>query len=134
MLRGRENFKSKTRKTKHKKDNNMKNKIGISVLAIIVIAGCLIIGANSIVKAAAPQHHDVVVLHATQETAQDGGGRFHYTGLWVYVSSSSDGAPTFPQYGAGQEVALSQALADLLAQGFTITHISDNSLEYVLVR
>lgn len=73
----------------------------------------------------------VVILQADQATSNN--GQLYYQGLLVYNSSSSSNAPTFPNYPQNITV-LADALADLLAKGYRIEKVSDNMLNYLLVK
>lgn len=78
------------------------------------------------------ERHAVVVLHA-YEAAENGPV---YIGDLVYVSSSSAGAPTFPQFTGDPSklTPLADAIASLLDAGFKIQHVSDNALCYTFTR
>lgn len=84
--------------------------------------------------------HQVVVLWATSDGVGifiNGQYHFVYDGIKVFVSSSSPGAPTFPQQwgdyqGGGTQLAT--ALAQLLDNGFSIVNIDTTQQRYTLVR
>jgi len=96
-----------------------------------------------------PSQHEVVVLHSSESgvgISDSNGYTYQYQGIKVYCSSSSEGAPQFPQMGirssnntttiVGDLVPLAQAVADLLNAGYHIAHIPDNGYggEYVLIK
>jgi hypothetical protein len=93
------------------------------------------------------QKHEVVVLHASESgyaTNNGVGYVYQYDGMKAYCSSSSSGAPQFPQMGLqsannatvvlGNLLQLREALAQLLNDGYHIGQISNNGGEYVLVK
>jgi hypothetical protein len=96
-----------------------------------------------------PSQHEVVVLHSSESgfgISDSNGYTYQYDGIKIYCSSSSRGAPQFPQMGirsannttavVGDLVPLAQAVADLLNDGYHIAHIPDNGYggEYVLIK
>jgi hypothetical protein len=93
--------------------------------------------------------HEVVVLHSSESgvgISDSNGYTYQYEGIKVYCSSSSRGAPQFPQMGirsvnnttavVGDLVPLAQAVADLLNDGYHIAHIPDMGYggDYVLIK
>lgn len=102
----------------------MKNKLAIAICCIAALA---------VVASTKIQKHEVVILKGT--TSSQGG---LYTGLDVYCSSSSAGAPKFPHApSAGPAtnlVPMAEAIAALLDEGYAIEHISPNAFDCVMVK
>lgn len=95
-------------------------KTKLTVLAIA--CACCFAGTNW-------HRREVVILHSCETNG----------GIPVYASSSSTGAPKFPQYNyqfpnPNKLVESSEALAQLLTEGFTIQATSDNNMVFVLVK
>jgi len=89
------------------------------------------------------QHHapalsrsEAVFLWASQDgfnIAGENGSTFYYNGAKVYASSSSSGAPVFPQYPATNRVEIAEATAQLLSMGYQIK-VSDNGLQVIATK
>lgn len=72
--------------------------------------------------------HEIVMLYSFQSGTSTN-NVFQYNGVQVYCSSSSDGAPHFPQAFVGQQEGLvetAEAIAKLRTEGYNTIKISDN--------
>lgn len=104
----------------------------VAMILIATITAIALMAGKS--HGAAPERtHDVVVLRAF-ESGENVNGSYHYTGFSVYVSSSSLGAPVLAKYPDPATVQLSQAISDLMAQGFKLDRISPYSETYIFIR
>jgi len=110
------NFESK----RTSQSNHMKTTVLFSILAL----GSAI-NADHVIPS---KHHETLLLWSQYQYVTDSSG-MHYNGAVIYVSSSSCGAPTFPQQNITHPVELVQT-ADAITQaknlGFHVTKISDS--------
>lgn len=98
----------------------MKAKYIIGLLCVAALTGLFTI--NKAPAQGNPNVSDpkVVIL---QTTIDESG--FNYYGVIVYNSSSSEGAPKFPNWPAGRTPA-AQAIADCMKAGLVIKHIGEH--------
>jgi hypothetical protein len=114
------------------KGKTMKKSIMIVVLALMGF------GASHLIKAdlrEPRQPRDVVVLQYQQMGRENPPIGYLYTGIFVYVSSSTTNAPTFPQYQYGidnQLTSLADALSILLSEGYHI-QVNDSTTGTLIV-
>jgi len=74
-----------------------------------------------------PRRHEAVLLWGSQNGFSSG-AQYTYDGALVEISSSSAGAPVFPQYGQGKSLTqIAEAIAQLRDQGYTIK-VSESGL------
>lgn len=118
------------------------NKTKLTMLSIALLAALALSDTGTaqlgpgMAQVKTKRQHQVVILWASQG-GYNSGGAYHYNGAQIWVSSSSAGAPTFPQGSPQVYVQLTEladALAMLLNDGFTITKQSDNGLTYTLIK
>lgn len=109
-----------------------------AILGITVICFAIGLGGST---AQSEQHkqfskHESVSIWANQSGISTP-GKYQYAGAQVYASSSSQGAPTFPQADIPttvQLVELGDAIALLLNEGFHIERASDNGQYFLFVK
>lgn len=85
-----------------------------------------------------PPRHQSVALWVFQAGANVD-GHYQYGGAKIYDSSSSPGAPQFPQLSYASEdysalTSIGDACALLLDNGFRLEKVSDNGLYYLFVK
>lgn len=104
----------------------MKNlKLIIAISAIILTATWL---KPAQADASRKDRREVVILISDMDGTNTSGG-FQYSGMKVYCSSSSKGAPTFPQGHSTIRQDLTEtaeAMAQLRSEGYRIIHTGDN--------
>ncbi len=115
--------------------------IGIAVIAVSLLA--VVSPRSSQAESPARAHRESVSAWVFQSgksvVGQDGVGHYHYTGGKIYASSSSAGAPQFPN-GLGDDgegdnlVSIGDATATLLEAGFHLEKVSDNGLFFLFIK
>lgn len=108
-------------------------KLGLLSVAVAILFGATVVHTQP--SNPVHNHVDVVTLWVSLNSSGYGLNGYQYDGAVVYDSSSSSGAPVFPQQGSGQPlIQVSQALSKLLSEGFEIVHVEDSQLSFTLTR
>lgn len=105
----------------------------------LMMMGCILLAALAIAATNTRKHEAVILKGYTRGTQIQVNGQYtlQYEGIDVYLSSSSAGAPKFPQAtvaGTVQTVPMAEAIAQLLDSGYEIKQASANGLDYMLVK
>lgn len=111
--------------------------IGIAVICVGVALTALTTSPANGQQQHTVSKHESVSAWVYQDGVQDANGQYYYTGAKIYVSSSSPGAPVFPQCGASGSKGLTEigvATAQLLNLGFHLEKVSDNGLYFLFIK